>query len=258
MSQSSHKFEVAPDTCFCIGVATIDPMLNQITIEGNVHKVQPRIMQVLLFLAARPGRVVTRATLFDGVWAEADHNDEALTQVICKLRNVFGDHAKEPKVIATIPKTGYCLIAPVTAITTPPPQPSSFQTASVSQPYPTKHSPKAKPKYLWITLVLFSIIVLETVWMVGGPTRTKRSSMDSIMLAEVRSLATDRQEPPDQRPALVPTTDEVNTNPNRLAEKLYVASGRPACVNNCDGPVQANNKVGDTGVKLAAPGCSAR
>lgn len=98
---------------FWIGPAAVEPPLNQIRPNGSVHKVEPRVMRVLLCLAARPGEVLTRDALLDAVWSDGFPNDEGLTQAVCKLRKAFGDRATHSTVIETIPKVGYRLVAPV-------------------------------------------------------------------------------------------------------------------------------------------------
>jgi TolB-like protein len=51
--------------------------------------------------------------LMRSVWPDAFVGDDVLTRCISELRRVFGDDAKEPRFIQTIPKTGYRLIARV-------------------------------------------------------------------------------------------------------------------------------------------------
>ena len=109
------SFDPQTEPLFWIGPVAVEPPLNQIRPNGRVHKVEPRVMRVLLCLAARPGEVLTREVLLDAVWSEGFPNDEGLTQAVCKLRKAFGDRATRSTVIETIPKVGYRLVAPVSA-----------------------------------------------------------------------------------------------------------------------------------------------
>jgi len=59
------------------------------------------------------GEVVSKERLMRSVWPDAFVGDDVLTRCISELRRVFGDDAKEPRFIQTIPKSGYRLIAPV-------------------------------------------------------------------------------------------------------------------------------------------------
>src|SRR5262245_7660501 len=70
-------------------------------------------MEVLVYLARRPGEVVARDTLIRDVWGETFVTDHVLTRCIAELRKVFDDDVREPRVIQTIAKSGYRLIAAV-------------------------------------------------------------------------------------------------------------------------------------------------
>jgi DNA-binding winged helix-turn-helix (wHTH) protein len=107
------SFDLCTEQLLWIGPAAVEPPLNQIRRNGSIHRVEPRVMRVLLCLAARPGEVLTRSALLDAVWTDALPNDEGLTQAVCKLRKAFGDRATRSTVIETIPKVGYRLIASV-------------------------------------------------------------------------------------------------------------------------------------------------
>jgi hypothetical protein len=48
------------------------------------------------------------------VWVDTAVGDDVLTRAVSELRRLFGDEAKHPRVIETIPKGGYRLIASVT------------------------------------------------------------------------------------------------------------------------------------------------
>ncbi|HEX4961420.1 MAG TPA: AAA family ATPase [Thermoanaerobaculia bacterium] len=82
--------------------------------EGRSLRLEPRVMDVLVFLASAPGKVVSKEELLEAVWEGAFVEEGALTQVIHSLRKALGDDAHQPQYIQTIPKRGYRLLAPVT------------------------------------------------------------------------------------------------------------------------------------------------
>ncbi|MBN1824798.1 MAG: PD40 domain-containing protein [Candidatus Eisenbacteria bacterium] len=92
---------------------SVQPQLNRISRGGNTHQVEPRIMQVLVILAGRAGEIVTRDELLDAVWGETIVCEDALTRAVSDLRGLLGDDPRSPKMIETIRKRGYRLIAPV-------------------------------------------------------------------------------------------------------------------------------------------------
>lgn len=97
-----------------IGAWQVQPVLNEISGPEHTTRVEPKVMQVLLRLAEQPGEVVMREQLLDAVWPDVVVTDDVLTRSISELRKAFGDDARDPQVIETIPKAGYRLVAPVT------------------------------------------------------------------------------------------------------------------------------------------------
>ena len=91
----------------------VEPSLNRITGPAGSIRLEPKVMQVLVLLAAHAGQVVTKERLMQAVWPDAFVTDDVLTRAISELRRVFGDDARESRFIQTIPKSGYRLIAPV-------------------------------------------------------------------------------------------------------------------------------------------------
>ncbi len=112
-SNSTPAIDLSATTVFSIGAYQVEPTSCTIRHHTTMQKIEPRVMKVLECLAHRPGRVVLRDDLLTAAWGHGTPNDEGLTQAICRLRKVFGDRAKHPTVIETVPKVGYRLIAPV-------------------------------------------------------------------------------------------------------------------------------------------------
>ena len=98
---------------FRLGAWLVQPALNRITGPQGQVQVEPRVMQVLLNLASRPGEVVTRTQLLDEVWGDLVVGEENLTRAVSELRRIFQDQARQPAVIETIRHHGYRLIAPL-------------------------------------------------------------------------------------------------------------------------------------------------
>jgi DNA-binding winged helix-turn-helix (wHTH) protein len=98
---------------FRIGKWTVQPQLNCIVGEGGTHRLEPKIMQVLVCLAEHAPQVVAKERLLRRVWPDTFVSDDVLTRSISALRRVFRDCFLDPDVIQTIPKGGYRLIARV-------------------------------------------------------------------------------------------------------------------------------------------------
>jgi len=91
----------------------VQPTLNCLTCDGVVVRIRPQIMDMLVCLAARAGRPVTREDLFATVWSGRFVAESCVSRCVAELRQAFGDSARQPRIIETIPKRGYRLIAPV-------------------------------------------------------------------------------------------------------------------------------------------------
>ncbi len=106
--------DIREQTSFFIGEWQVSPHEDTLSQDGNTVRLEPRAMEVLVYLASRPGEVVSRRDLENSVWTGMVVTDDAVTSAIIKLRKALGDNAKDPRFIATVPKRGYQLIAPVT------------------------------------------------------------------------------------------------------------------------------------------------
>jgi DNA-binding winged helix-turn-helix (wHTH) protein/TolB-like protein len=103
-----------------VGDWTVDPPLNQLSAPGKTVKLEPKAMAALVYLAQRPGEVVSREALLGAVWPGVVVSDDAVTQVVIKLRKALGDSAETPAYIQTISKRGYRLVATVARPEQPP------------------------------------------------------------------------------------------------------------------------------------------
>ncbi|WP_417762276.1 winged helix-turn-helix domain-containing protein [Shewanella sp.] len=82
-------------------------------------RLESRVMQVLLCLIQHADQVVSREMLIDEVWHGGTVSDNAINRIIGLLRQAFGDNAKAPAFIRTVPKKGYVLIADLSPISPP-------------------------------------------------------------------------------------------------------------------------------------------
>ncbi len=89
----------------------IRPLEGEVAGPGGVHHVHPKVMEVLVCLAERPGKVVRRDEILDQVWGHRYGSDKALTRCISELRRALDDRSGERRLIETIPKRGYRLLA---------------------------------------------------------------------------------------------------------------------------------------------------
>jgi TolB-like protein/DNA-binding winged helix-turn-helix (wHTH) protein len=107
--------KVAKDSAFSVGDWQVDVAANRLRRGKKEVKVESRVMEVLVYLANRPGQIVTRQELERDVWAGRVVSYESLTSTINKLRKALGDSARNPRVIETVSKKGYRFIGEIGA-----------------------------------------------------------------------------------------------------------------------------------------------
>jgi DNA-binding winged helix-turn-helix (wHTH) protein len=66
---------------------------------------------VLLYLAERPGRLVTKEELLDSIWADTHVGDGVLKVAVAEIRKALNDASQAPKFIETAHRRGYRFIA---------------------------------------------------------------------------------------------------------------------------------------------------
>lgn len=101
---------------FCLGDYEIRPMQGTISGSDGPSHVQPKVMEVLVCLANRPGEVVSRSELLEEAWGHNVVSDEVLTRVISELRHALNDQPGNPAYVQTIPRRGYRLVAEVSEL----------------------------------------------------------------------------------------------------------------------------------------------
>jgi Tol biopolymer transport system component/DNA-binding winged helix-turn-helix (wHTH) protein len=82
--------------------------------EGVPVSVEPKALDVLLYLIDHRDRLVTKDELLDAVWKDTFVTPNVLTRVVAQLRKALGDDAQESHIIETASKRGYRFIATIT------------------------------------------------------------------------------------------------------------------------------------------------
>ena len=147
----------------------VHPRVNAIEREGETIHLEPKVMQVLVTLAADAGEVVTREQLRSAVWPDVFVGEDVLIRAISELRRAFSDEPRDPRVIQTIPKAGYRLIAKVEqepeepaepAITPSPVDVQSAQQATAQVPVPSAEADSRPSRGRNILLIATGVVVV--------------------------------------------------------------------------------------------------
>jgi DNA-binding winged helix-turn-helix (wHTH) protein len=139
---------------FRLGEWLVEPSLNRLTRGETSVQLEPKAMDVLVFLAGHPGEVLSREAIIDAVWAEDFVGEGVLRRAITVLREALGDDAKKPTYIETITKRGYRLLAEVTR--------DEFESSAEFEPAPQGFRPR------WIALAALAAVAMGLAALLSG------------------------------------------------------------------------------------------
>jgi len=88
----------------------VQPSLGRVSGPSGETQLEPRAIELLLFLADRAGEVVSRRQILDGVWKQEFVADVTVSSTVAKLRRALGDDARAPRYVETLTKRGYLLL----------------------------------------------------------------------------------------------------------------------------------------------------
>ena len=95
------------------GRFALDPREYRLTRDGQPVSLPPKPFDLLVALATRPGRLVTREELLSEVWKGVAVEQSSLNAAMSILRQALGEDAAA--IIETVPGRGYRFIAPLSA-----------------------------------------------------------------------------------------------------------------------------------------------
>ena len=110
---------------FRFGDVEVDVGAMRVVRGGVPVELEPKVFDLLVFLARNPGRVVGKEEILERVWDGAFVTDNALARAVAQLRRALGDDAAHARYIETVRTRGYRFVADVE-----PRDPSSVQHAS--------------------------------------------------------------------------------------------------------------------------------
>lgn len=175
----------------------VEPAINRLSRNSETVRLEPKTMTVLMYLAERPGMLVTRKELEEAVWADMIVSYDALTGAIQKLRKAFNDDPQHPRIIETLPKKGYRLIAPVDLL-----DGQSVPQKPVTAATP---NPRHRMQPVWLAIVAILVITAGALTWYSG------------------------SKPPGQEATVVPATNSIAVLPfdnmSGLPEQEYFSDG---------------------------------
>ncbi|PSJ41908.1 winged helix-turn-helix domain-containing protein [Allosphingosinicella deserti] len=129
------RIELAHEADFRLGRLRVRPSTRELYHDdGRQEIVEPRIMQVLVALAAADGRIVARDTLTERCWEGRVVGEDAINRVISRLRRLADGIGQGSFRIETVTKVGYRLVGPNAGAENPAPDGAARRTSPVWRP----------------------------------------------------------------------------------------------------------------------------
>jgi serine/threonine-protein kinase len=131
--------------------------------DGVEVALPPRVLGVLEVLIDRPGQVVARQDLLDGVWKDAFVTDTSLAEAVSFLRQALGDDPQAPRYIQTVHRRGYRFLAPLT------PDRSQIPAAPEDGVRPRSSDDPRRPSIAmdllpWSVAVICAALAMSALW----------------------------------------------------------------------------------------------
>jgi len=163
-------------TVLRIGTWRVDPTTDEISRGTETHKLEPRTMRLLLYLAAHPGQVVDVHRLLDEVWSGVVVTPGSVYQAIAQLRRLLGDQAEHPTYIDTHSRKGYRLVASVSPWVVParddqPPNGADSASPPLSS-FPAVTAGRSWRRLLAAAFVGAVLVAVAFAWLFTSARRT--------------------------------------------------------------------------------------
>ena len=120
-----------------------------------------RALEILTFLTARPGELVSKEDLIARVWPDTFVEEGNLRVHIAALRRTLGDGQAGNRYVMTVPGRGYRFVAPVRGTLSTSVAPESRSRLSTRDPHPVSITRQLLP---WGIASLCMMLAAIAVW----------------------------------------------------------------------------------------------
>jgi adenylate cyclase len=216
----------------------IEPDVCRVSRGNESAKLEPKVMDLLVYLAERPGQVLSREELEQAIWVGTVVGYDALTSAIIKLRKALGDNSRQPWLIETVAKKGYRLIASVTPVEPAP----AGSIANSATPASSRHR-------LFLSVLVVSVLAsLAAVWWMVNRQVSHTPHAPSIVVLPFTNLSGD----PKFEYFSDGMTEDIITDLSKLSGLMVVA--RNSAFAYKDQPLSLKTVADELGVRYVLEG----
>ena len=101
---------------FQLGDWEVNTSLNSLSRDNTSVHLEPKMMDVLAYLSAHAGEVISTEQLLIEFWQGTFYGDAPVQKCIAMLRKKLGDNSRQPSYIETVQRRGYRIIANLSLI----------------------------------------------------------------------------------------------------------------------------------------------
>jgi len=214
----TNVVNIDPSTSFLLGDWLVEPGNGRIRCGGADLKLEPKVMEVLVYLAQHPGTVVSHETLEVEVWSGMIVGYGSVPATIIKLRKALGDNSRKPRYIETVSKRGYRLIAPVAPANGV--APAVDEASVVARPRTRLVTLWLRQRMIVVALGLIVLLAALVVALNRAPVSGRDTSdLPSILVLPFKSLGDD----PGEAHLSEGITDDLITDLSRIDSLRVIA-----------------------------------
>ena len=219
----------------------LDPHSGELRGPSGPIPLTPKALALLQYLAARPGKLVTKRELLEVLWPNVFVADGALKVCIRQIRRALDDDAQVPRFIETAHRRGYRFIAPVRPLAVA----SDPKAVAPNEPElraPVRYARSGDVNIAYqvlgsgpidLVFVMGWVTHLEYAWRAPSFARFLRQLAGSARLILFDKRGTGLSDPVAEMPTLEQRMDDVravmDAVGSRRAVLLGVSEGGPMC-----------------------------
>jgi DNA-binding winged helix-turn-helix (wHTH) protein len=209
---------------YSFGEFTLDLEGGFLRLGADEVALRPKPFEVLVYLVAHHGRLVTKRELTEAVWPDTAVMDNSLAQCLVEIRRALADDSQQ--FIRTVARRGYVFTAPVTTPVVDFPRPPASEAerglVSLSPEPATRKLQQRRVMVGALALLILIAVALPWVW----ATRTREQPLAYTQITNFTDSAVSPALSPDGKMLAFIRSDNWFLTPDQIYVKL-LPDGEP-------------------------------